>query len=187
MPPLPTLATPRLVLRPFHASDAAEVQRLAGDREVSATTLRLPHPYPDGLAEAWIATHAEDWRRGLAARFAITRDGVLLGAIGLELTPEHDRGELGYWLGRAFWGQGYATEAARAVVRFGFELLHLHRIQAHHFVRNPASGRVLLKAGLRSEGVRRGAFVKEGLAEDVVVYARLSDDPPFTDDHEATL
>lgn len=182
MPPLPTLTTPRLVLRPFHPADAAEVQRLANDREVSATTLRLPHPYPDGLAEAWIATHEDDWRRGLAARFAITREGALAGAIGLELTPEHDQGELGYWLGRAHWGQGYATEAAQAVVAFGFRQLHLRRIQAHHFVRNPASGRVLLKAGLRSEGVRRGAFVKEGLAEDVVVYARLNDDPPAPGD-----
>ncbi len=182
MQPMPTLTTARLVLRPFHPTDAADVQRLANDREVAAGTLRLPHPYPDGLAEAWIATHDDDWRRGLAARFAITRDGGLLGAIGLELTPEHDQGELGYWLGRAHWGRGYATEAAQAVVAFGFRQLHLRRIQAHHFVRNPASGRVLLKAGLGSEGVRRGAFVKEGLAEDVVVYARLSDDLPLTSD-----
>ncbi len=87
MPTLPSLSTARLVLRPFQPADAADVQRLANDREVAAGTLRLPHPYPDGLAEAWIATHEDDWRRGLAARFAVTRDGVLLGAIGLELTP----------------------------------------------------------------------------------------------------
>ena len=129
------------------------MQRLAGAREVAATTLAIPHPYPDGAAEEWISGHEgrDD------ATFAIERreDGALVGAIGLRMERAHDRAELGYWIGVPYWGHGYATEAARAVVRYGFETEGLNRIFAFHFVSNPASGRVLEKIGMRKEGVFR--------------------------------
>lgn len=130
-------------------ADAADVQRLAGDPRVSATALDLPHPFEDGMAEAWIGTHSEQFESGALAAFAITsrESGALYGAAGLMIDPAHRRAELGYWLGADFWGSGFATEAARAVVRYGFEDLRLNRIHANHLVRNPGSGRVLEKVG----------------------------------------
>ena len=112
------ISTPRLVLRRFTREDAPAVQRLAGAPEVALNTLLIPHPYPDGEAERWISTHDEAFQRG-DMTFAITmaEDQGLVGAIGLHSKPDHDRAEIGYWIGLPFWGKGFATEAASAVLR----------------------------------------------------------------------
>lgn len=174
----PVLLTPRLRLRPFAAMDAAVVQRLAGEFSVADTTLSIPHPYADGVANAWIASLPEAFTQGRQAVFAITDrvTGELLGAIGLDLRREHDRAELGYWIGQPFWNRGFATEAARAVLDFGFRSLGLHRIHACHFGRNPASGRVLTKIGMRHEGIARGHVVRWGRSEDLVQYGMLREE-----------
>jgi RimJ/RimL family protein N-acetyltransferase len=168
----PSLTTERLILRPFRMADAADVQRLAGDYAIAATTLRIPHPYEDGMAEQWIATLGPAFEKGEHIALAITarEDGALLGAIGLTLDVANQRAELGYWIGKPYWGHGYATEAARALVRFGFERLSLNRIYAHHFSHNPASGRVLQKAGLSYEGYLAQAIRKCERFVDVVLY-----------------
>ncbi len=88
----------------------------------------------------------------------------------------HKRGSLGYWLGVEFWGKGYATQAAIAVLNYGFGTLELHRIEAGHYPRNPASGRVLEKIGMQREGLMRGDVLKGHQFEDTVLYARLSTD-----------
>lgn len=174
----PALQTARLVLRPFVTADAPAVQRLAGAREIADTTLHIPHPYPDGGAEAWIATHPAGWEARTVVTFAITdcRDGAVVGAIGLTLALAHERGELGYWVGAEYWNRGYCTEAAREVVAFGFRELGLHRIQARHLTRNPASGRVMQKLGMRLEGVHRDAIRKWDRFEDLALYAILVDE-----------
>lgn len=170
----PILRTNRLVLRPFERSDARTVQRLAGERAIADTTLAIPHPYPDGVAEAWIATHAAGFADGSQATFAMTlTDGEVVGAIALHIAPAHSRAELGYWVAVPHWNRGFATEAARALVGFAFSDLHLHRIQARHLTRNPASGRVLVKLGMRFEGVNRHAFKRWDEFEDVAIYAML--------------
>ena len=171
----PTLETARLVLRPFAAADAPAVQALAGAREVADTTLHVPHPYPDGAAEGWIATHAPAWAAGTLAAYAIVdpADGGLRGAVALAVATEHARAELGYWVGVPWWGRGIATEAARALVGLGFARLALHRVQARHLTRNPASGRVMQKLGMRLEGVHREAFRKWDRFEDTAMYAVL--------------
>lgn len=176
--PMPTIATARLVLRPFELADAPEVQRLAGAREIAAVTAHIPHPYPDGVAELWIATHAPHFHHDDGLTLAITRreDGVLMGAISLMVDSEdkaHGRAELGYWLGVPYWGHGYCTEAARALLDYGFGVLELRRIFARHLGSNPASGRVMAKAGLRFEGVLRQHHVKWGRPEDDVHYGLL--------------
>lgn len=170
-----SLRTARLLLRPFRAEDAAAVQELAGDRAIAENTLSIPHPYPDGAAAEWIETHAEQRATGRPAPFAIERaaDGRLIGATGLELEPEHEAAELGYWIGKPFWGRGYGTEAARAMLDYGFRELGLHRVHARHFVRNPASGRVLEKIGMRHEGSQRQAIKKWGEYLDVELFAIL--------------
>ncbi len=171
----PRLQSKRLLLRPFAVSDAPRVQQLAGDREIAATTSLIPHPYPDGEAERWISTHPQSFANGESARFAITlrADSLLIGAIGLEIQPKHNRAEVGYWIGRNYWGQGYATEALRVVLTYGFSR-GLHRIWAEHFAHNPSSGRVMQKAGMRHEGTLRHHMVKWGRAVDCEVYGILS-------------
>ena len=164
----PILVTDRLLLRSFDLADAPEVQRLAGDYAVAATTL-LPYPYPDGLAGIWIASLREGIDRGDVAAFAVTLApaGRLIGGVRLQIDGENARGELGFWVGRPFWGRGYATEAARAVIGYGFSVLNLHRIYAMHFSRNPASGRVMEKCGMVHEGRFREHVRKWGVFEDV--------------------
>jgi ribosomal-protein-alanine N-acetyltransferase len=175
--PMPTLETERLVLRPFRPGDAAEVQRLAGEREIAAGTLTVPHPYPDGAAEEWIATHAANWAERKVLTLAVTTPGddTLVGAVGLMLTMADRRAELGYWIGIPWWNLGYATEASRAIIDFGFASLGLHRIMAQHMARNPGSGRVMQKLGMQQEGILRQHTLKWGVFEDLVVYAVLAE------------
>jgi ribosomal-protein-alanine N-acetyltransferase len=168
------LATGRLLLRPYTLADARAVQRLCGDYAVAATTL-LPHPYPDGLAEAWIASLREGIERGDAAAFAVTLagEGTLIGGVRLRIDPAHARGELGFWVAKHCWGRGYGTEAVRAVIEYGFSVIGLHRVHAMHFSRNPASGRVMEKCGMVHEGRFREHVRKWGVYEDVDIWGVL--------------
>jgi [ribosomal protein S5]-alanine N-acetyltransferase len=175
---IPVLEAERLVLRPFVAADAPTVEELAGDAEVAGPTLNIPHPYPAGLAAEWIASHAGWASSGERYAFAIERraDGALLGAITANLAPRHRRAELGYWLGRPYWGQGYTSEAARRVTAFCFDELGVHRVQATCFIGNVASARVMEKAGMHREGVLRGYVRKGDAFLDTAMYALLRAD-----------
>lgn len=173
-----TLYSARLILRPFAESDAGELLRLAGAREIAATTLRIPHPYSLADAEQFIAACSRNAERGSAAVFAITlQTGELCGACGLELDPVNSHAELGYWIGLPYWGRGFATEATSILIDFGFTHLDLHRIFAAHFSNNPASGRVLQKIGMTYEGRLREHYLKWGKFLDAEAYGILSSDP----------
>ncbi len=150
------------------------VQALAGDRDVASTTLDIPHPYADGLAEVWIDTHRPAWEAVNSMTLASTTetDGVV-GAVSLQLSIVHGRGELGYWIGVPFWTHGYATEASAEVLRYAFQVLGLNRVVGRHFTRNPSSGRVMQKLGMKHEGCLRQHCVKWGRAEDVDIYGIL--------------
>jgi len=179
MKTLPELTTERLVLRGFRPDDAAAVQRVAGDRDVAATVLNVPHPYEDHMAEAWIASHALAIEQLREYPFAITlRDtGELIGSMGLvDINFRHRRAEVGYLLGKSYWNRGYATEALRAVLRYAFEELDLNRVFAYHFECNPASGRVLQKAGFQREGCLRRHVERWGVFHDLPVFGILRDD-----------
>src|SRR5579885_1690158 len=117
------LETARLILREFSQADSPELVPLIGAREVAETTLRIPHPYEEKHAREFLASVVKENELRLAIR--LRSDGSLIGGIGLHPQMEHQRAELGYWIGVPFWGNGYATEAAREVVRFGFESLKL--------------------------------------------------------------
>jgi RimJ/RimL family protein N-acetyltransferase len=177
--PQPTLDTRRHHLRPFTVDDAPRVQTILGDAEVARRTLMIPHPYPEGAALQWMATHAEAWRTGKNATWAVVRhfDGLLVGTISLRLALAHRRAEAGYWVAREAWGEGIATEALGAILRWGFETLSLHRVEAHHFSENPASGRVMVKAGMRHEGRVRGAVWRDDVPRDLELYGILRTDP----------
>lgn len=149
----PTLKTRRLRLRPFRPEDAPEVQRLAGNKKVSEPTLNIPHPYKDGMAEEWIATHQPGWEEGARVVYAITlrHTKQLIGTVSL-VKNKRSEWELGYWVGEPYWGKGYCTEAATALVDFAFANLGITRIIARHLTSNPASGRVMQKIGMRHVG-----------------------------------
>ena len=175
----PTLATTRLRLRPFVAADAGRVAELAGAREIADTTVSIPHPYPIDIAERWIASHLQAWETDRAAHFAITLlpHGLLIGGISLrDIDRAHYQAELGVWIGKPWWGNGYATEAAGALLELAFGQLGLNRVHAHHLVRNPASGHVLESAGFQREGRLRQRVMKWGRFEDVVLLAILRSD-----------
>ena len=185
----PTLETTRLILRPFTVADAPDVQRLAGDREIASTTLNVPHPYEDGMAEQWIGTHQAKYESGELVNFAIVRhaDNALIGAIGLRINQQHTHAELGYWIGKSYWNAGYCTEAAHAVVAYGFEGLGLQRIHASHMTRNPASGRVLQKLGMTYEGCLRQHVNKWEVFEDLALYGILKSEDVSPNPREGHL
>jgi RimJ/RimL family protein N-acetyltransferase len=174
--PQPTLHTPRLILRPFTLADAPDVQRHVSDRDIAAMTLSIPHPYPDGGAEKWISSLPGKYEAGQFAGFAIIdRDsGALAGSISLTPEHAHGRAELGYWIAKPFWARGYATEASRAIIAFGFESLGLNKIHAAVFLKNPASDRVIRKIGMKWEGRLREHDRKWGVYEDIDVYGVLA-------------
>lgn len=177
-PPQPTLQTARLVLRPMVPGDGRRVRELAGDRAIADTTAMIPHPYPKGGAEHWIATQPPDWAVGRGVTFAVVlrSEDLLVGAMGLVIDRAREAGVLGYWIGKPYWGRGYATEAAAAVLDLAFGPLGLHRVEATHLTRNPASGRVMEKLGMRPEGVFRDAMLKWSRYEDVAQRAILADE-----------
>ncbi|HEX9309468.1 MAG TPA: GNAT family protein, partial [Gemmatimonadaceae bacterium] len=123
----------------------------------------------------WIRIQAPAWSDGTCATFAVVgrKTGALVGAMSLMIKREHRRAELGYWIALDCWNLGYATEASQRVIDFGFELLGLHRIEARHFMRNPASGRVMKKLGMQQEGVERDWAIKWNRFESLVVYSIL--------------
>jgi RimJ/RimL family protein N-acetyltransferase len=120
----------------------------------------------------------QDFAAGMLVNFAIiliTND-VLIGSIGLEIATEHRHARMGYWLGVPYWNQGYGTEAVNAVLAYGFNQRHLHRIYAPHFLNNPASGRVLKKVGMTYEGRMREHYRRFGQYVDVELYGMLAQD-----------
>lgn len=168
----PPLETQRLILRPFVLEDAAEVQRLAGAWEVARTTLNIPHPYQDGMAESWIARQAENQDNHNFA-IVLRASSQLCGCIGLALDSANRTAEIGYWIGVPFWNHGFCTEAAGAILGYGFSTRHLHKIQACHLGCNPASGRVMQKIGMTREGTLHEHVLRHDERHDLVCYGIL--------------
>ncbi|MCQ6563061.1 GNAT family N-acetyltransferase [Paenibacillus mendelii] len=174
----PTFETERLCLRPWKLTDASSIRELAGSKEVAATTLSIPHPYPEGAAESWIDACHHRSAEGNGYSFAITSKDqhTLLGCISLNVSKPHRRGELAYWLGRAFWCNGFATEAAKQIVHFGFHNLHLNKIHAAAMTKNPASSNVMIKVGMEYEGTFKQHIMKWDVYEDLVYYGLVRAD-----------
>jgi len=168
------LETARLRLRAYSEADIAELVLLIGTREVAATTLRIPHPYTEQDARDFLVLLEDPAKIWLA--ITLTNDGRQIGGVGLRVEEQQQHAELGYWLGAPYWGKGYATEAAREMLRYGFEDLRLHRIFASHFKHNPASGRILTKLGMRYEGCQREHIRKWDQFVDSELYGMLRRD-----------
>ena len=143
------LETERLILKPPVAEDIGAIVAVANDWRVAEMTL-LPNPFLQRDAVEWIAKTKGNWaNQGHGGMAVFTRNGMaFVGAIGLRATGEPGVGSAGYWFTPAVWGRGFATEALREILRFGFEAVGLERIEARHVTENPASGRVMEKAGM---------------------------------------
>jgi [ribosomal protein S5]-alanine N-acetyltransferase len=168
------IETRRLKLQRFTLADAQHVERLAGDARIAATTATIPHPYSIEAARAWIATHAADAaaKRSLTLAVRLRSHDALIGAISLlRWSPEHAQAELGYWIGVPHWGQGYATEAVTSVIALG-RSLGITRVTGRCFASNPASARVMQKAGLEPEGCLRAHRLKNGVYQDLLLFAQ---------------
>ena len=147
---IPVLATERLILRAPCFEDARTIAALANDRRIAVNTLRIPHPY--GLADAQSFITAANAPGGEIVFLIATRGGTVIGACGIARFSEEPP-EIGYWLGVPFWGQGYATEAVRAVIDHAFGDLGYDVLVGGARVSNPASRRVLEKCGFQWTGV----------------------------------
>lgn len=172
------IATERLLLRVFSLRDTPRVANLVDDRDIADTTLSIPHPYEEDMAREWIATHAGALKKNEGVNLAVVlrEPDELIGAIGLRLETGHARAEMGYWIGKPYWGQGYGTEAARAVLAYGFDELKLNRIYAHCLVRNPPSARILRKIGMSPEGTLRQHVRKWNVFEDIDQFGILREE-----------
>jgi 8-oxo-dGTP diphosphatase len=164
------LETERLLLRHPEERDVDAIVPLIGEWEVAKNLGRVPHPYARSDAQAYIAKAVEGRAKGSDFNFAIARksDGALLGTCGVHLR-EAGHFEFGYWLGKPFWRQGYATESARRLVSFGFREIKIDRLVAGWFHDNPASGRVLAKLGCAMTGAEQ----RNCLARGHTVYCHI--------------
>jgi len=170
----PRIETERLLLRPFAPADAPVVQELAGDYDIAANVRMIPHPYPDHMADDWIDSHQDKLEHGeIHLAITLRDDGTLIGAIGLIVNRDDENAEMGYWIGKPYWNKGYCTEAARALVKYGFEKLKVQRIHSFYMTKNPASGRVMQKLGMKHEGTMRRCIKKWDVFEDVNIYSIL--------------
>lgn len=164
-------------LRPYRETDLAALLKYADNANIVRNLRdRFPHPYTADAGRTWIGlARSQD----PLVSFAIASDDELIGGVGVD--PQLDvyrrSGELGYWLAEPFWGQGITTAAARAITQYAFTTLDLVRVFAGVFATNPASVRVLEKAGLQFEGRSRAAVFKHGQLIDELRYAILRPEP----------
>lgn len=171
-----SILTPRLRLSPLRAEQAQRLAELGNDPFIAALTANFPSPYTLEVAQTYIRqANDSDHARGNLVFGIELLDGTLIGVINLKLSERHRSGHLGYWMGAPYRGNGYMSEAARAVVDHGFRVLNLHRLESACFAVNEASARVLENVGLMPEGCKRQAFLKDGLFQDLMLFGAISD------------
>ncbi|MFC7473052.1 bifunctional GNAT family N-acetyltransferase/(deoxy)nucleoside triphosphate pyrophosphohydrolase [Dankookia sp. GCM10030260] len=173
-PDFAPLRTERLTLRPLAPEDAAALHRLVNDWEVAKTLARVPFPYPRELADTWIASTWAQIAAGEAWHLAIIgeENGAehLVGCIGLTMARDGRTAELGYWLGRRFWGRGMAPEAAARLCRWALANLDIAAIRASALKDNPRSQAVLARIGLRPAGEGVQTFLSRGGQMPVLLF-----------------
>jgi 8-oxo-dGTP diphosphatase len=178
--PFAPLKTERLTLRSLRPDDAEALHRLVNDWEVTRTLAEIPYPYPRDLADEWIAAAAKEIAAGSAYHLAITgHEGdkeTLVGAIGLRIDAPARTGRLGYWVGRAYWGHGVATEASRRLTSWAFANLPIDRIISDVMEGNAASAAVLRRIGFRQTGSAEKESLTNGGTHRVTLFEATRDD-----------
>lgn len=175
MEKFPILETERLILSQLEERDVPFIVEYLQHRIFSDLTSNIPYPYVENDARSWLKMSKEAFDTNTGYTFAIrNKEGQIIGAIGLH-DRDDDKAELGYWIGIPYWNKGYVTEAAKAIIDFGFNELKLNKIFATHFPHNPASGRIMEKAGMEQEAVLIKEVKKDGEYFDLVRYCILKD------------
>lgn len=156
-----------IALRPIELSDIEQIAQLCNDPDIAKTTARLPYPYTVNDAKTWLSyienTEAEHV-------FAISYENEMIGVIGLVHEPEHDRAEIGYWLGKEYWNKGIATAAVEMMLGYAFTVLKVNKIYAQVFAANSASAKVLTKNGFILEGCLKQHYNRMGTVHDIMCF-----------------
>ncbi len=178
--PMPrmNIETERLILRPIRMRDARDLYAYAKQEEVARFVLWNPHTSVSD-SRRFIRSCIRQYHAGMPGTFAIEhrQDGHMIGTIGfVAYSGEHRCAEIGYSLNPKYWNNGYMTESLKALIRYSFDTLHLHRIEACHDIRNPASGQVMKNSGMHPEGTLRDRYFNKGSYCTVDIYAILKDD-----------
>ena len=169
---LPSLATNRLILSQLTSVDIPKIIEYAGNRKIAEMTLNIPHPYEEEDAIFWLNRAHEGLKNKTEYSFAVRLKGseAFIGGIGLMVNERFNLAEFGYWIAEPFWNKGYATEATRALLEFGFEELKLNKIHAAHLIENPASGKVMIKNGMIKEGEFKDHVRKDDVYKSLIQY-----------------
>jgi [ribosomal protein S5]-alanine N-acetyltransferase len=169
------IETARLLLRTIAMSDAEKINELSNDKAVAARTLRMPYPCSLEDTKKFIeqTTAQVNSNHSMVLTITLKSTSEIIGVISLQIESQHESGELGYWLGKKYWGNGYGTEAAKAVIHYGFEHYNLNRIYACCMSDNEASGKVLRKVGMQYEGFSKKHIKRDGVFKDIEHYAIL--------------
>lgn len=167
----PEIKTERLILSQLKEEDLDLVTEYLQNRIFSDLTSNIPYPYTRQDAEFWLKMSGAAFDKNTGFTFAVrNKEGQIMGAVGLH-DRDDDKAELGYWMGIPFWNKGYITEAAKAVIDFGFKELHVNKIYATCFLHNPASGRIMEKAGMEQEALLKQHLKKDDEYFDVMMYS----------------
>lgn len=170
--------TPRLILRDANLDDAVLVEEYASDNQLAKTTLNIPSPYPEGSAKGFLAHAIDSQKAGKLLTLAVVlkETNALIGLMSIGINNNFQRGELGYWIGRPFWGKGYGTEAAGKILELGFTEFKLNKIFAQAFATNPGSYRIMEKIGLKQEGILKEHVYRFNQFHDLIVYGMTARD-----------
>ncbi|MDR2221817.1 MAG: GNAT family N-acetyltransferase [Flavobacteriaceae bacterium] len=172
-----TLQTERLILNQPHTDDISRLVEIMKNPIYNKNTTNIPFPYTEENGQFWVNLALEGVEQGDKYIFAIRLKDTptIIGGIGLGIDKANNKAEMGYWLDEQYWNTGMVTEAAKALVQFGFDTLGLHKIFATHFTYNEASGRIMQKIGMQQEGVLKGHTLKEGVYLDHIVYSIINE------------
>lgn len=171
----PVIETERLILSRLEEKDIPFIVEFLQHRIYSDLTSNIPYPYTENDAKFWLKMSKEAFDSKTGFTFGIrNKEEQLIGAIGLH-DREDDKAELGYWIAIPYWNKGYVTEAARAVINFGFKDLEINKIYATHFLHNPASGKIMEKIGMEQEALLKQHVKKDGEYYDLAMYSIFKD------------
>jgi len=164
----------RFILRPFRKGDEKSLMKNINNRIIARNTLRIPYPYKLKDARWWINHNLKlnKKKKKHEINFAVEINGEVVGGIGLDKIYDHCA-EIGYWLGKKYWGQGIMTEAVKLVTKYAFEKLGLRRIYAFVFLFNKASAAVLKNTGFKCEGKLRKHVKKDNKFLDDLLFAKV--------------
>ncbi|WP_041264791.1 GNAT family N-acetyltransferase [Bernardetia litoralis] len=168
------LETERLILNSLSYKDIPKITAYLQNPKISENVINIPFPYSEKDAIFWINLGNQGRESKEVYNFAIRlkEDEKLnfIGAIGIRLDKKHNKAELGYWLGEPFWGKGFMSEATKRIIKFGFEILELNKINATHFLHNPASGKIMIKNKMIKEAEIKEHFKKGDIYLDIIQY-----------------